>query len=118
MFAENVYVLSAVNVTVSDTLDYSSLLELAAEIVSECQVGNISSSFNISGGCNSVTVPSSDSSSEPIIYNTPTPDHLMFAVEPEPEYEGVPLRTQPKIRVRDVAVSDHELKCIQPSNSI
>ena len=95
--------------TVSDTLDYSSLLELAAEIVSECQVGNISSSFNISGGCNSVTVPSSDSSAEPIVYSTPTPDHLMFATELEPEYEGVPLRIHPRIRVRDIAVSYPEL---------
>ena len=97
--------LAAVNVTVSSPMDYSALLELAAEIVSECQVGDISSSLNISGGCNSVTVPSSDPSAEAIVYNTPTPDHLVFTVEPVPEYEGVPLKTQPKIQAVDLSVS-------------
>ena len=89
----------------SDSLDYSSLLELAAEIVSECQVGDISSSFNISGGCNSVTVPSSDPDAEAIVYNTPSPDHLVFTVEPVPEYEGVPLQSQPIIQAVDISVS-------------
>ena len=89
----------------SGSLDYSSLLELAAEIVSECQVGDISSSFNISGGCNSVTVPSSDPDAEAIVYNTPSPDHLVFTVEPVPEYEGVPLHSQPIIQAVDISVS-------------
>ena len=110
--------ISAINVTVSDTLDYSSLLELAADIVSECQVGDISSSFNISGGCNSVTVPAGDLGEEPIVYSTPTPDHLMFDTELEPEYEGVPLKIHPKIRVRDIAVSNVELLHHYPSHTV
>ena len=93
------------NVTVSSPIDYTALLELAADIVNECQVGDITASLNISGACNSVTVPSSDPSDEAIVYNTPSPDHLVMTVEPMAEYEGVPLRRQPKIQAVDLSVS-------------
>ena len=90
--------------TVSSPIDYTALLELAADIVNECQVGNITASLNISGACNSVTVPSSDPSDEAIVYNTPSPDHLVMTREPVAEYEGVPLRRQPKIQAVDLSV--------------
>ena len=98
-------VFAAINVTVSSPIDYTALLELAADIVNECQVGNITASLNISGACNSVTVPSSDPSDEAIVYNTPSPDHLVMSREPVAEYEGVPLRRQPKIQAVDLSVS-------------
>jgi hypothetical protein len=99
------YLLLGINDTASNTIDYSALLELAANIVNECQVGNISDSFNVSGGCETVEVPSSDPEVASIVYNTPSPDHLFFVSKPVPEYEGVLLKTQPKIRAEDISVS-------------
>lgn len=94
---------SDINSTVSDSIDYTQLLELASELVNECQVGNISHTLNMTGGCETVELPSTDPSVGTIVYHTPSPDHMFFYTEPEPLYEGVPLKNQPKIRVADIS---------------
>ncbi|XP_053372863.1 fibrocystin-L-like [Mercenaria mercenaria] len=95
--------MTSINDTAPDSIDYSALTEIAANIVNECQVGNVSETLNVTGGCETVEVPSSDPDVASIVYNTPTPDHLYFAKEPVPEYEGVQLKKQPKIRAADIS---------------
>ena len=51
-------------------------------------------------------VPSTDSDQPPIVYNTPSPDRINFVDELVPEYEGVLLKSQPRIRAFDVSVRD------------
>jgi hypothetical protein len=96
--------ISDINDTASNSIDYSKLTEIASSIVNECQVGNVSESLNVTGGCETVQVPATDPASPTIVYNTPSPDHLYFVDKPEPEYEGVLLKKQPRIRVADVSV--------------
>ena len=88
----------------SNSLDNDALLDLASEIVNECQVGNLSSSLNLTGSCESVEVPSASASDELIVYETPQPDQLVFTVGVTPKYENVPLMTQPKIQAIDLQV--------------
>ncbi|XP_060573258.1 fibrocystin-L-like isoform X2 [Ruditapes philippinarum] len=94
---------SNINDTASNSIDYSKLTEIASSIVNECQVGNVSESLNVTGGCETVQVPATDPASPTIVYNTPSPDHLYFVDKPEPEYEGVLLKKQPRIRVADIS---------------
>lgn len=89
----------------SGSIDYSVLVDLAADIVNECQAGNVSQTLNITGACETVELPSTDPAIASIVYNTPSPDYLFFYEEPVPEYEGVLLTTQPRIRAADIAVS-------------
>ena len=96
----------------SDSISYDQLFELASEMVNECQVGNISDTLNITGGCETVAVPSDDPAVGTVTYNTPSPDHLFFNKEPLSEYEGVPLKQQPKIRAADLTVSLNECQCM------
>ena len=106
MFQSIIYIIADVNSTVSDSIDYSSLVQLASNIVNECQVGNVSQTLNITGGCKTVELPSTDPSVASIKYNTPSPDHLFFYSKPVADYEGILLTTQPKIRAADISVSD------------
>ncbi|XP_045210443.2 fibrocystin-L-like isoform X2 [Mercenaria mercenaria] len=93
---------SDINATAPDSIDYTSLTEIAANIVNECQVGNISESFNVTGFCESVSLPSLDSEIASVEYSAPTPDHLFIFEEPVSMYEGILLQTQPKLRVADI----------------
>lgn len=93
------------NETATDSLDHSKLLGIAADIVNECQVGSLSESFNITGECENVYVPSIDTGEQSIVYNTPSPHQLFLSEHPEAKYEGSPLQKQPKIRVSDLSVS-------------
>ncbi|KAL4228989.1 Fibrocystin-L [Mactra antiquata] len=92
-----------INSTVSNSISYDDLINLASDIVNECQVGNVSETLNTTGGCETVELPSTDPEVSSIIYETPSPDHLFFSDSPEIEYEGVPLRTAPRIRAADVS---------------
>ena len=72
--------------------------------MNECQVGDLQSSLNLTGNCETVEVPAESASDELIIYSTPQPDRLVFTEGVVPEYEMVPLRTQPKIQALDLQV--------------
>ena len=88
----------------SDSLDNTDLLNIASEIVNECQVGDLSESLNMTGSCESVEVPAESASDDVIVYNTPQVDQLVFTVDAVPKYETVPLLTQPKIQAIDISV--------------
>ena len=88
----------------SDSLDTNTLNNLATDLVNECQVGDLQSSLNLTGSCESVEVPAASASDDLIIYSTPQPDQLVFTVGVVPEYETVPLNTQPKIQAIDLQV--------------
>ena len=92
------------NDTVSDSLDTSTLQNLASDLVNECQVGDLQASLNLTGSCESVEVPANSAEDDLIVYSTPQPDQLVFTVTAEPEYENVPLKTQPKIQAIDLQV--------------
>ena len=72
--------------------------------MNECQVGDLQSSLNLTGNCETVEVPAPSASDDLIVYSTPQPDQLVFTVGVVPEYENVPLQTQPKIQAIDVQV--------------
>ncbi|XP_052805044.1 fibrocystin-L-like isoform X2 [Mya arenaria] len=91
------------NDTASDNIDLNQLYNFASEIVNECQAGNISASFNVSGSCESVSVPSADPEEGTIVYGTPSPTYLYFHTELSPEYETMPLTVQPKVRAADIS---------------
>ena len=65
----------------------------------------MSNILDITGGCESVEVPSEGADAEKVIYSTPSPVRLVFTKAPVPKYEGVPLRTQPKVQAVNVNVS-------------
>ncbi|WAR05573.1 PKHL1-like protein, partial [Mya arenaria] len=94
---------SDMNSTVSDSVSVNDLLSFASDIVNECQVGNLSASFNLSGSCEMVQLSSDDPDSPVITYTPQTPDYLFFHTNLVPEYEGVPLSVQPLIRVADTS---------------
>lgn len=98
------FYLADINGTASNPISYDQLFQLASDMVNECQLGNVSDTLNITGGCQSVEVPSEDPEIGSIKYSTPSPDHLFFFKEAEPEYEGVLLKEQPKIRAADISV--------------
>jgi hypothetical protein len=92
------------NGTADDTLSYDDLTQIAADLVNECQVGDISSAFNISGSCESVVLPSLDTEIDSIEYIPQTPDHLIVVEQPSATQEGILLTVQPKLRVADIGV--------------
>ncbi|KAL4228553.1 Fibrocystin-L [Mactra antiquata] len=94
---------SNINVTVSGTLDYATLLQIASDLVNECQVGNISETLNITGSCEQVQIVSDSLGEDPIVYNTPSPDHLFFHTTLQAEFEGSTFVRQPKIRAADIS---------------
>ena len=92
------------NATLQDTVIYSTLAELVSLIVNECQLGNISNVLNGYATCETIEFPSNDLERTSVAYSSQSPSHLYFFDEPEPEYEGVLLKTQPKIRAVDIDV--------------
>ena len=87
-----------------DSFDIASLLNLASDIVNECQIGDLKVSLNLTGICESVEVPAVSANDSLIIYGTPRPERLVFTVEPVPDYENVPLKIQPKLQAVDAQV--------------
>ncbi|XP_053388767.1 fibrocystin-L-like isoform X2 [Mercenaria mercenaria] len=98
---EPVQVISS-NTTLPDSIDYLALTDLVSIIVNECQLGNISNILGETIVCGIIEFPSDDSEMVSIVYNNQKPHHLYFYDEPEPEYEGVLLKTQPKLRAVDI----------------
>ena len=98
-------------------MDNSALQDLALELVNECQAGDLSSSLNMTGSCESVEVPGESASDDSIVYETPQPDRLVFTVAADPKYENVPLRVQPKIQAIDIQVCEDTLSIIHEALS-
>ena len=97
------------NETDTSTLTYDDLTNIASDLMNECQVGNISSTLNISGTCESVELSSQDAEIDSILYVPLTPDHLVVLEQPLSIREGLLLTTQPKLRVADVAVNSQNI---------
>ena len=95
--------------TVPNSLTYEELLLKASQIVNECQAGNVSATLNITGSCQSVTVPPVNLGETEVTYSTPSPDRLIFHAAPQASYEGKPLQIQPVVHAVDIGVSNSSL---------
>jgi hypothetical protein len=86
-------------------VSYATQTELLSLIVNECQLGNISNILKGNVECGKIELSSHDYEIGSFVYSSQSPSYLYSYDEPESEYEGVLLKTQPKIRAIDINVS-------------
>ena len=98
------FFITAVNEKASDSLSQEAIIGISANIINECQAGNVSASLNISGACETVSVPASSASDSGATYSTPSLSRLVFHTEATAHFEGKTLRTQPTIQAVDAQV--------------